>query len=111
MSVSYASVGAALAALRSRFRPNNGELSAAVQMSYTTYLKVERDQRELSFLMALRLCRFYGLDIHEFIALMGEAALGRPEIVIQRQRDRLARLKAEKEAKVVEMKNKRSGGK
>jgi len=47
-------------------------LSKALHTSYTTYLKTERDQRELSFLMALKICKFYKIDIHDFVVILSE---------------------------------------
>ncbi|MEJ7740595.1 MAG: hypothetical protein WKF97_24525 [Chitinophagaceae bacterium] len=47
-------------------------LAQALQMSYTTYLKTERDQRELSFLMTLRICQFYKIDLHEFVSMLSD---------------------------------------
>jgi DNA-binding XRE family transcriptional regulator len=90
-SSSGLTVGQALARLREQYRPANEELAKAIHASYTTYLKTERDQRELSFVMALKLCRFYGLDIHEFIAMLSDEELDRKDfagIRVQKQRER-----------------------
>ena len=51
-----------LARLRQVYQPDSKALAEALHTSYTTYLKTERGRRELSFLMALRICQFYKLD-------------------------------------------------
>jgi DNA-binding XRE family transcriptional regulator len=97
-------VGQTLAKLRDIYRPDNNELADALHMSYTTYLKTERDQRELSFLMALKICRFYKLDIHDFISMLSDEELERKDksvIRVQQQRER-KKMEAEK-AKVIDI--------
>lgn len=97
-------VGQVLAKLRQEYRPDNNQLAAALQTSYTTYLNTEKDQRELSFLMALRICRFYGLDIHEFIAMIGNDELNRKDFAILRAQERRERKKAEAlQARVIDI--------
>ena len=60
-------VSQAVARLRQIYQPGSRDLTRALGTSSTTYLKIERGQRDLSFLMALKLCRFYNLDLHDFI--------------------------------------------
>ena len=74
------SVGQALSRLRSRFPVDTKELCLALRTSHATYRKIERDQRDLSFLMALRLCQFYDIDIHEFISMLADHELDRPDL-------------------------------
>lgn len=98
-------VGQVLAKLRQDYKPDNNELATALQTSYTTYLKTERDQRELSFLMALRLCHFYGLDIHELISMIGEQELSRKDFSVLRAQEKRDRKRAEAlQAKVIDIK-------
>ena len=98
-------VGQVLAKLRQDYKPDNNALAAALQTSYTTYLKTERDQRELSFLMALRLCHFYGLDIHELISMIGEQELNRKDLSVLRAQEKRERKQAEaSQAKVIDIK-------
>lgn len=98
-------VGQVLARLRQDYKPDNNDLAAALQTSYTTYLKTERDQRELSFLMALRLCHFYGLDIHELISMVGEQELNRKDFSVLRAQEKRDRKQAEAlQAKVIDIK-------
>ena len=98
-------LGELLARLRQIHQPDHKALAQALQMSYTTYLKTERDQRELSFLMALRICQFYKIDLHEFVSMLSDEELGRSELSIskalqKRERKKAALLKA----KVIDMK-------
>lgn len=76
------SVGQALSHLRRRHRHHLGckELGHALRTSHSTYLKIERDERDLSFVMALRLCQFYDMDIHDFISMIDEAELERKDL-------------------------------
>jgi DNA-binding XRE family transcriptional regulator len=86
------------------YQPDNNELSKALHTSYTTYLKTERDQRELSFLMALKICKFYKIDIHDFIVMLSNGELERRDqsvIKVQEKRDR-KKAEAEK-AKIIDL--------
>jgi len=91
-------VGQVLVELRNTHFPNTLSLAKALMMSHTTYLSIERDQRELSFLAALRLCRFYDIDIHEFISRIGEDELTRPDRSVLRQWEKIERRKKEQES-------------
>jgi len=73
-------VGQLLARLREVYRPGGADLCRALNTTSSTYLKVERDQRDLSFLMALRLCAFYHLDIDEFTAMLTDEELKRKDL-------------------------------
>lgn len=94
-----------LARLRKIFQPDHKALAEALQMSYTTYLKTERGKRELSFLMALRICRFYQLDLHEFISMLSNDELGRNDLSVIRDHEKKERKKAElAKAKIIDIK-------
>jgi len=73
-------VGGLLARLREVYRPGSADLCRALNTTSSTYLKIERDQRDLSFLMAVRLCAFYHLDIDEFIAMLSDEELARKDL-------------------------------
>lgn len=104
-SGSNLTVGQVLARLRQVYQPNINELAKALQTSPSTYLKVERDQRDLSFLMALRLCRFYKLDLHEFISMLSDDELGRRDVSVIRAQQQRERKKAQAaKAKVIDIK-------
>jgi len=102
-------LGQVLARLRSIHQPEQKALAQALQMSYTTYLKVERDQRELSFLMALRICKFYKIDLHEFVSMLSDEELARAELSISNALEKRERKKAEQlKAKVIDIKTEQS---
>jgi transcriptional regulator with XRE-family HTH domain len=93
-----------LARLRYIHQPGHKALAEALQMSYTTYLKTERGRRELSFLMALRICQFYKMDLHEFISMLSDEELGRNELSIMKALEKRERKKAEAlKAKVIDI--------
>lgn len=96
--------GQVLAHLREQHQPDKKALAQALQMSYTTYLKTERDQRELSFLMTLRICQFYKIDLHDFAAMLSNKELGRQELSVSKALESRERKKAELlKAKVIDM--------
>ncbi|MGH9877734.1 MAG: hypothetical protein ACRD5H_08855, partial [Nitrososphaerales archaeon] len=84
-----------LARLRHIHQPDHKALAEALRASYTTYLKTERGQREMSFLMALRLCQFYKLDLHEFISMLSDEELGRNDFSVIKAKEKRERKKAE----------------
>jgi transcriptional regulator with XRE-family HTH domain len=105
ISGSKFTVGQVLARLRQVHQPNSNELAKALHISASTYLKIERSQRELSFLMALRVCQFYKLDLHEFISMLSDDELGRHDISAIRVQQQRERKKAEAaKAKVIDIK-------
>lgn len=94
-----------LVRLRQIHQPDSKALSEALHTSYTTYLKTERGKRELSFLMALRICQFYKLDLHEFISMLSDAELGRNDLSVIKFQQKMERKKAEAlKAKVIDIK-------
>ena len=98
-------LGQVLARLRQIYQPEQKALAQALQMSFTTYLKTERDQRELSFLMALRICRFYKLGLHEFISMVSDKELERSDRSVSKAFEQRKRKKAELlKAKVIDIK-------
>lgn len=97
-------VGQALAKLRSMYQPDNNALSQALHTSYTTYLKTERDQRELSFLMALKICKFYKIDIHDLIVMLSDEELDRrDQSVIKAQEKRDRKKEQAEQARVIDL--------
>ncbi|HEX8608253.1 MAG TPA: helix-turn-helix transcriptional regulator [Pedobacter sp.] len=94
-----------LARLRLIYKPDNKALAEALRVSYTTYLNTERGYRELSFLMALRICQFYKLDLHDFISMLSDEELRRPDVSIIKAHEKIERKKAEAiKAKVIDIK-------
>jgi plasmid maintenance system antidote protein VapI len=104
ISDSKFTVGQVLARLMDQRQPNKPALYEALRTSSSTYLKIERDERDLSFLMALRLCRFYELDLHEFISMLSDEELGRRDISVSRALEKREAKKAEATtAKVIDI--------
>ena len=105
ISDSKFTVGQALARLMQQYRPDKPSLYKALQISSATYLKIERDERELSFIMALRVCQFYKLDLHDFISMLSDDELKRQDYAIIRVQQQRERKKAEAaKAKVIDLK-------
>ena len=97
-------IGQILARLRQSC-PLSSDLYKALNTSSSTYLKIERDERDLSLLMALRLCQFYRLDLHEFISMLSDEELARKDLsgikaMMQRERKKVEAAKA----KVIDIK-------
>lgn len=94
-----------LAHLRQVHHPDQKALAAALHTSYTTYLKTERGKRELSFIMALKICQFYKMDLHEFISMLSDEELQRYDFSVLKAREKRERMKAEAlKAKVIDIK-------
>ena len=105
VSDSKLTVGQALARLRLLHQPDHSALADAIHASYTTYLKLERDQRDVTLLMALRICRFYKLDLHGFISMLSEEELGRHDLSVTRVlKQREKKREEAKKAKVIDIK-------
>ena len=99
------SLGQLLARLRRIYQADSKALSKALQTSYSTYLKTERGLRELSFLMALRICQFYKLDLYEFISMLSDEELGRNDLSVIKAQQQKERKKTESfKAKVIDIK-------
>jgi transcriptional regulator with XRE-family HTH domain len=77
-------IGNALQELRAERRLSATEAAAGAGTTVSTYLKIERDRREVSFIMMVRLCRFYNLDIYEFLERIDSYELERPDLSVIR---------------------------
>ncbi|MEO6670121.1 MAG: helix-turn-helix transcriptional regulator [Ferruginibacter sp.] len=77
----------------------------ALQISHNSYRNIERGERELSFLMTLRICRFYHLDLHEFISMISDEELNRADLSVIKAKGKIERKKAEaSKAKIIDIK-------
>lgn len=104
-SAAKLTVGELLTRLRMIHQPDLKLFAQALQSSYTTYRNIERGERELSFLMALRICRFYQLDLHEFISTLSDEELSRTDYAVIKAKEKIERKKAEAlKAKVIDIK-------
>jgi hypothetical protein len=98
-------IGQLLFKLRMAYRGKSTDLYTALRTSSSTYLKIERDERELSFLMALRVCAFYKLDLHEFISILSDQELNRQDFAtIQAQLKREKKKAEAARARVIDIK-------
>lgn len=62
-----------------------------------------------SFLMALRLCQFYQLDLHEFISMLSDEELARKDLSGIKSMMQRERKKAEaKKTKVIDIKSEKA---
>ena len=105
ISGSELTIGQLLYKLRMAYRGKSSDLYAALRTSSSTYLKVEREERELSFLMALRVCQFYKLDLHEFISMLSNQELDRQDFAtIQAQLKREKKKAEAAKARVIDIK-------
>ncbi len=73
-------VGKALEALRLEGGYRISDVAQNIGMAGATYSKVERDQREGSFIMIYRICTFYGISMQEFADMLSPAELGRSDL-------------------------------
>lgn len=98
-------IGQLLYKLRMAYRGKSSDLYTALRTSSSTYLKVERSERELSFLMALRVCQFYKLDLHEFISMLSNQELDRQDFATIQAQIKREKKKAEAaKARVIDIK-------
>lgn len=105
ISGSGLTIGQLLYKLRMAYRGKSSDLYTFLRTSSSTYLKVERDERELSFLMALRICQFYKLDLHEFISMLSNQELDRQDFAtIQAQLKREKKKAEAPKARVIDIK-------
>ena len=77
-------IGVILKELRDEHQLSTKEVADAAGTSGTTYLKIERDQREISFIMMMRLCRFYKIDVYELMDRIDSYELERPDLSVIR---------------------------
>jgi transcriptional regulator with XRE-family HTH domain len=73
-------VGQAMRCLRQQHGMRISDLEAPLNIKAHRYSQIERDLRELSFLAAVKLCKFYGLALDEFISLIGQAEFERKDL-------------------------------
>lgn len=98
-------IGQLLLKLRMGYQGKASDLYTALRISSTTYQKIEQQERELSFLMALRVCQFYKLDLHDFISMISDEELNRQDYAVIQAQLKRERKKAEAaQARVINIK-------
>lgn len=73
-------IGQTLRKLKESGGYSASDICRAINTTTSLYLKVERDQREVSFIMMYRICRFYEISMHEFADLLSAAELERSDL-------------------------------
>jgi len=73
-------IGETLEQLRYERGYSGATVSKAIGISNPTYLKVERGEREASFIMIFRICRFYEMSLQEFADILNPSELERAEL-------------------------------
>jgi len=94
--MSNLTIGQALKALRAGRQIKQADVIAAANISSAAYIKVERDERDLSFLAGLRICAFYELSPDEFCAMLSPQEINRRDLtsikaIEKRERNKNAR--------------------
>lgn len=56
------------------------DVAEVMNINGGTLTKIIRDEKELSFLMAIRMLEKFGLSVDEFLSLLSEEELGRKEL-------------------------------
>jgi len=75
-----ATVGQTLQALRDSRGLSGSTIAKAAGLSIGSYLNIERGQREASFIVIFRICRFYEISLQEFADIVDPQELERPEL-------------------------------
>lgn len=73
-------VGQVLYYLRQQHGAKVKDLQAPLNLKPHRYYQVEKDIKELSLLVAVKLCAYYGLALDEFISLIGPAEFERKDL-------------------------------
>lgn len=63
---------------------STSEVARAINVTAATYSKIEQDQREVSFIMMYRICRFYEISLYEFADILDPRELERSDLSILR---------------------------
>ena len=73
-------IGQVLETLRKRHGLRMTDLAEVLNVSPHLLSKISRDQKELSFLMALRLLKRFDLSVEDFAAMLSEKELNRTDL-------------------------------
>ncbi|WP_276088918.1 hypothetical protein [Pedobacter sp. JY14-1] len=82
-------VSGALIALMQRYNLNKNELAEVLKVSSHSMRAIFKEEKELSFLMGLRLLKHFGLSADEFAGLLSEKEFGREELSVIRYWEKL----------------------
>jgi transcriptional regulator with XRE-family HTH domain len=81
-------IGQALTKMRFERGLTGTAVSKAINLTSATYSKIERDQREISFIMMYRVCRFYEISLYEFADMISAKELERSDYTIIRLQEK-----------------------
>lgn len=73
-------IGQTLLKLREEAGVSGNKIAKAANISVTTYYKIERGNRDVSFIVLFRICRFYEISLQEFADIINPLELERKEI-------------------------------
>jgi transcriptional regulator with XRE-family HTH domain len=91
--MSNLTIGQALKALRAERQVKQADVYTAANISSHAYIKVERDERDLSFSAGLRICAFYDLSADEFTAMLSPQEINRRDLTSIKALEKQARNK------------------
>lgn len=73
-------IGQTLTILRESKNESKSVIAKAANLSGSSYLAIERDEREASFIAIYRICHFYEISLQEFADLLSPTELVRREL-------------------------------
>ena len=73
-------IGETLLKLREEAGASGNEVAKAANIAVSTYYKIERGNRDVSFIVMFRICRFYEISLQEFADIISPHELERKEI-------------------------------
>jgi len=73
-------VGQTLQMLRTIHQGKTADLYKAIKVSSATYRSMEKDKRDISFLMAVRLCQFFKIQLDDLVDLLDPGELERRDL-------------------------------
>jgi len=81
-------IGQTLTKLRFTNRLTQSAVAKAINVSSGNLSKMERDEREVSFITIYRICRFYEISLHEFADMVSPKELERNDYSIIRMQEK-----------------------
>ena len=81
-------IGQTLQNLRESRRFSGNTLAKAANLSVGTYFDIERNHREASFIVIVRICRFYKISLQSLIEMIDPMEFERRELSSIRMREK-----------------------
>lgn len=73
-------IGQVLIKLRESRKESRSVIAKVASISGSSYIAIERDEREASFIVIYRICNFYDISIQEFADMLSPTELERREL-------------------------------